>query len=162
MLKLKRRKFRTNPFWFAIYIGFFAGLIWGGLKMLEFGLKFTQVVPGFLLEPFFRHSFLLTWQGMFLGWASFIGLSIAASCLYMLFLRKLKGPWPGIGYGLVWWSLLYLLAGPLTGMVDGINQQDLTSFVTDLCLFILWGLFIGYSIAMEYTDERSRETASPF
>jgi len=26
-----------------------------------------------------------------------------------------------------------------------------------LCLFVLWGMFIGYSIALEFTDDRIRE-----
>ncbi|MDF2921986.1 MAG: hypothetical protein K0R57_900 [Paenibacillaceae bacterium] len=147
----------TNPIIFSVYIGYFAGILWGGVKLLEFAMKFTEVVPGFLLEPFFRHSFLIAWQGLALGYASFVGLSVLAAAIYGMFLRKLKGPWPGIGYGLAWWCVLYLLVGPLTEMVPAITQLDLNSFVTDLCLFMVWGLFIGFSIAMEFTEERIRE-----
>jgi hypothetical protein len=153
----KREHKPTNPVTYSLYIGFFAGLLWGGIKLLEFAMRFTEVVPGFLLEPFFRHAFLVTWQGLLLGYACFIAFSIIAALGYGLFFRKLKGPWPGIGYGIAWWGALYLLIGPVTEMMPGITQLDLNSFVTDLCLFAVWGLFIGYSIAMEFTKERLRE-----
>ncbi|RAV01000.1 YqhR family membrane protein [Paenibacillus sp. YN15] len=156
--KPKSRK-TTKPWLFSLYIGFFAGILWGALKLLQFAMKYTDVVPGFLLEPFYLHSFLLTWQGILLGYASLIVLSLAAALLYGLVLRKLRGPWPGIIYGLAWWAGLYLLVGPLTGMVPAITQMDINSLVTDMCLFAVWGLFIGYSISFEFTDERSRESA---
>jgi uncharacterized membrane protein YagU involved in acid resistance len=164
MLIAKKRKWKTeqkhtNPITYGLYIGFFAGLIWGGVKMIEFAMRFTQVVPGFLVEPFFQHAYLVTYMGLAIGYGSFILFSVVAALLYSLFLRKLKGPWIGIGYGLAWWGLLYLLVGPLTDMVRPVTQLDINSFVTDLSLFILWGLFIGYSIAMEFTNEQSREHA---
>lgn len=151
---------KTSKLIYALYIGFFAGLIWGGVKVLEFALRFTEVVPGFLLEPFMKHSFLASWQGVLTGWLSLIALSVVASFIYMWVMRRLPGPWYGIGYGLTWWCLLYLLVGPLTGMIPGVTQLDLNSFVSDLCLFTLWGMFIGYSIAVEFNDEWAREPAN--
>lgn len=160
MNERKDGQLKTRRLRYALYIGFFAGVLWGGVKIIEFAMRFTKVVPGFLLEPFMKHSFLISWPGILAGWACFIALSLVASLLYMLFMRKLPGPWYGIGYGLAWWVFLYLLIGPIAGMVKPVTQLDLNSFVADLCLFVLWGLFIGYSIAMEYTDEWSREPAN--
>lgn len=155
--KRHKGKKTTKPMVFSLYIGVFAGILWGGLKMLEFAMRFTEVVPGFLLEPFFLHSYLVTARGLVLGYLSFIAFSTIAGLIYGIFLRRLKGPWPGIGYGLAWWAVLYLLVGPVTEMMPGVTQLDLNSFVTDLCLFAVWGLFIGYSIAMEFNKERFRE-----
>lgn len=42
-------------------------------------------------------------------------------------------------------------------MVLWINRLDWNTIVSDLCLFVLWGLFIGYTITMEFTEERNRE-----
>lgn len=147
----------TNPWWFALYIGFYAGLIWGGLKMLENYFHFTSLSPGFLVEPFFKHSFLMTWQGYLLGFFFFILFSIGAALIYTVLLRKIKGPWLGMVYGLAWWVLIYLLIGPVVGMNAPIGQIDINTLVTDASLFLLWGLFIGYSISVEFTDERVRE-----
>jgi uncharacterized membrane protein YagU involved in acid resistance len=142
---------------FALYVGFFAGVIWGGLKTSEYFLKFTAIPLGFLIEPFYKHAFLATWKGMVLGGGAFILFSMAAAVIYYAVLRKAKGPYYGIGYGVLWWLLLYLLLGPLSGMVPPLAEMDLNSNITDGCLFILWGLFIGYSITFEYTNEQSRE-----
>jgi uncharacterized membrane protein YagU involved in acid resistance len=148
---------KTNRWLFALYIGFFAGLIWGALKIVEQYLKFTKIVIGFLVEPFFKHDFLLTWQGTLIGWGFFTLFSIVAAFIYMNTLWKQPGPWWGISYGAVWWCLLYLLIGPLAGMTYWINDLDVNSVISDFCLFLVWGMFIGYSIAVEYTDERKRE-----
>jgi len=153
------KKSGTNPYLFSLYIGFFAGLIWGGLKLVEYLMKFTTIVPGFLLNPFVRLSYLKTWQGLIVGWLSFILFSMIAALLYGWLMRKMSGPWYGFGYGVFWWGVLYLLIGPFTGMVPSVTKMDVNTFFTDVCLFVLWGLFIGYSISMEFTDERNREPA---
>jgi uncharacterized membrane protein YagU involved in acid resistance len=153
----KQQDQRTNKWFFSLYIGFYAGLIWGAIKMLESLFHFTNLSPGFMVEPFFKSSFLVTWQGYMLGWAVFIIFSIVASMLYGLLLAKSAGPWAGLGYGVFWWALIFLLVGPITGMVAWIAYLDLKTIISELCLFVLWGLFIGYSIAFEFNDERMRE-----
>lgn len=153
----KEEKPRTNKWGFAVYIGFFAGLIWGGIKIIENYFHLTSLSPGFLIEPFFLHNYLMTVQGYFIGWFAFIVMSIVASLLYAVFLAKAKGPWVGIIYGLVWWGVIFLLIGPVSGMTNWISFMEFNTIITDLCLFIVWGLFIGYSISFEFTDERVRE-----
>jgi uncharacterized membrane protein YagU involved in acid resistance len=150
-------KMLTNRWFFALYIGFYAGLIWGGIKIVEYYLKFTTIVPGFLVELFFKHDFLLTWRGYLTGWVFFILFSILAAFIYMVTLRRILGPWMGIVYGLLWWCFIYLLIGPLSGMMPWMYKLDMNTILTDSCLFTVWGLFIGYSISVEYTDERARE-----
>lgn len=144
---------KTNRWVFAVYIGFFAGLIWGGLRIVEYYLRLTDLVPGFLVEFYFRHDFLTTKWGGVVGWVFFTIFSIAASLIYAAMLHKARGPWNGLAYGLIWWGLLYLLIGPSTGMMPWIYDQGWNTIITDLCLFALWGLFIGYSINVEFTDE---------
>ncbi|MCS7461661.1 YqhR family membrane protein [Paenibacillus doosanensis] len=148
---------RTNRWSFAVYIGLFAGLIWGAVKMLEHYLHFTSLPPGFLVEPFFKRSFLLSFQGYLLGWLIFILFSIFASLVYTLLLAKANGPWAGVAYGAIWWMLIFLLIGPVTGMMNWIAYLDWNTIITDFCLFIVWGLFIGYSISLEFTSEHKRE-----
>jgi hypothetical protein len=150
-------KLKTNRWLFVIYIGFFAGFIWGALKIIEQYLKFTNIVVGFLVEPFFKHDFLLTWQGMLIGWGYFTVFSIIAAFIYMVSMWKFQGPWWGLGYGAFWWMAIYLFIGPLSGMTYWINSLDLNTIISDFCLFLLWGMFIGYSISIEYTDARTRQ-----
>lgn len=150
-------KKKTNIWLFALQLGFFAGLIWGGLRGLFYYLSFTTVLPGFLMEPFYKKSFLDSQPGYYAGWFSFIVFSILATLMYVLLLRKVKGPWPGIAYGIAWWVILFALIGPVMQMTKPIHNMTVDTNISEFCIFLLWGLFVGYSTAEEFTDERGRE-----
>lgn len=155
--QLKQKQPHTNLFWFCLQLGIFAGLIWGGIRWIAYLLHFTKVVPGFMLVPFIKHEFLITIKGGLLGWGMFILLSILASFLYTLLLRKIPGPWAGMIYGLVWWGILFVGIGPQLKWMPSITKMNWDTIWTDSCVFVLWGLFIGYTAAVEYNDERLRE-----
>jgi len=148
---------KTKKILFFLMIGFFAGLIWGAVKLMEYGLKFTELSPGMLIEPFYKHAFVISWWGLGFGWAAFIIFSIIAAMIYGFTLRKVKGPWFGLVYGVAWWTVIYWVIGPWVESVPKPRMLNWNTIITDFCLFLLWGLFIGYSIAMEFTDEESRE-----
>jgi len=148
---------RTNPFLFAIQLGFFAGLLWGAVRWICYMFHFTKVLPGFIADMFYTSEYLRTMPGQFIGWAYFILFSIIASLLYTFLFKKAKGPWPGVIYGLFWWGVIFLLIGPPLGMTLRIELLGWDTFWTELCLFLLWGIFIGYTVAIEFNDERVRE-----
>lgn len=147
----------TNPWMYSIKIGFFAGLIWGTIRWLFYEMKFTIESPGFAVYPFFQPAFLKSGWGYIVGICSFILVSIVAAVLYKIVLGRFRGPWPGVGYGLVWWAIIFIGIGPLFGMTKSITTAGWNTLYTELCVFLLWGVFIGYSIAFEFTDEASRE-----
>lgn len=147
----------TNPWLFSIKIGFFAGLIWGIVRWMFYEMKFTSILPGFAADPFFKASFLKTAWGEVVGIAVFVLFSIAAALIYKVALGRLRGPWPGILYGAAWWAILFAVVGPMLGIMEGIRKAGWNTLYTELCVFLLWGVFIGYSIAFEFTDEASRE-----
>ncbi|RAP76501.1 YqhR family membrane protein [Paenibacillus montanisoli] len=150
-------KANTNPAAYCIKVGFYAGLIWGLMHWLLFAIHFTKVTPGYLAEPFFRESFLKTGWGHAVGIGVFIVFSIIAAFIYKLLLGRIPGPWPGLIYGIVWWLLLFMTIGPFMQMMEPINKIGYDTISTECCLFAVWGLFIGYTIAFEFTDEASRE-----
>lgn len=157
MLKNFVRTGQTEPYAFSLYIGCFAGLFASLIRLAAHFLRFTPFDNSFLIYDMFinlEQSDLLV---QLLGGVSFIILSIIASIIYMLLFRNKKGPMWGIGYGLCWWLLLfivlpYVISWPTRGMVMELETQAF-----EACLFIIWGLFIGYSIAFEFTDEAKHE-----
>ncbi|MGN7455909.1 YqhR family membrane protein [Paenibacillus pasadenensis] len=153
----RRSRRVTNPWSYCASLGFWAGLFWGTIRWLLYTFKFTSVLPAFLADPFFRRSFLVTGWGHGTGIAAFIVFSIVAAYLYKLLLGRFRGPWAGFFYGLLWWTLLFLAFGPLLGMMEPVTRIGWNSIFTEISLFIVWGMFIGYSIAFEFNDEASRE-----
>jgi hypothetical protein len=156
-IKLRRCWAFMKKIYFALYIGFYAGVIWGLARWMLYLLQFTKVSPSFLIIPLYSKHFVGSWVGQTVGISAFILMSIIASLLYAVFLRKMKGPWPGIIFGAVWWVAVSVIIGPLFGMEPAIWNIDLNSMLCDVCIFILWGVFIGYSITLEFTDERNYE-----
>lgn len=142
---------------FTLYIGFFAGVIWGFFKIIAYYIGFTKVIPAYIADPFFKRDYLTSWTGHLIGWGFFILFSILAAGLYMLLFHRVKGPWMGIVFGVAIWLLIFGWPGPWLGTSKYFTQLDLNSNVTEICLLIMWGLFIGYSIAFEFTEERVRE-----
>ncbi|MNW60037.1 hypothetical protein D3C74_379950 [compost metagenome] len=152
-----RKSYHTNIWLFALETGFFAGLIWGAVKGLFFYMRFTTVLPGYLVEPFFKSSFLQSQAGYYVGWFFFTVFSIIATIIYTLLFRKLKGPMPGMVYGVAWWLIIFVAAQPMLHMTKPIRELSTNTIISELCLYLLWGLFIGYTAAEEFTNERMRE-----
>ncbi|CAM3587394.1 YqhR family membrane protein [Marinicrinis lubricantis] len=148
---------RSNKWLYALHIGFFAGLIWGGIQSLLYYFEMTEWFPAFLAEPFYKHEYLQSTEGRVLGWLYFILFSILASFIYTLFLAKFNGPWIGLIYGFAWWVIIAVAIGPFMGIIEPITRVSLNTMTTEFCLFLLWGIFIGYSITLEFNDERKRE-----
>ncbi|THF75922.1 YqhR family membrane protein [Cohnella fermenti] len=142
---------------YALQIGFFAGLIWGLLRWLLVSLKLTNVPQAFLADPWVRRDALnsVFWHCM--GLAMFIVMSIVAAFVYWLLLGALRGPWPGIVFGAAWWALLFAAIGPPAGLTESLRVIGWNSIFSELGLYLIWGLFIGYSIAFEFHDEGARE-----
>lgn len=143
---------------FSVHIGFFAGLIWGAVRWLAWFFNFTEMPPAFLLEPFVARSFVRSAAGHWSGYGAYIAFSVAAAVLYALLFVRWRGPWPGILYGAGWWTVLFSLAAcPFLGMPERFSDPNAASLFTEACIFVLWGVFIGYSISFEFHDERMRE-----
>ncbi|WMT42605.1 YqhR family membrane protein [Paenibacillus sp. D2_2] len=103
-------------------------------------------------EPVLEES-----AGYYAGWGFFILFSLLATLVYILLFRKLRGPLPGILYGIVWWVILFVWAGPSLHLMEPLRKLSMNTIISEFCLYLLWGMFIGYSVAHEYTDERKRE-----
>ncbi|CAI6055111.1 YqhR family membrane protein [Cohnella sp. JJ-181] len=146
-----------HPALFSLINGFFAGAIWGLIRWLSIAMNFTKVPQAFLADPFVKRGRLDTIMWHSVGLALFIAMSIVAAYVYWLILGRLKGPWPGLFFGLAWWLSLFLWIGPVTGAVAPYREVGLGSMCTECALFVLWGLFIGYTYAFEYHNEAARE-----
>lgn len=148
----RRKDARTNPWLHALQVGFFAGIIWGGIHWICEVMKFTSVHSGYWIEPFFMRNDLAAPLGHVLGIGSFVLFSILAAFLYRAALIRFRGPWAGMVYGTVWWAVIFAALGPAFGLMEPLHRIGWTTIWTEWSIHMLWGLFIGYTIAFEFHD----------
>lgn len=88
----------------------------------------------------------------------FIGiLSIIVAFLYKATFKKFEGVLPGILYGFFWWAILFLGIGSIAPVIKSALQLSKETIVTTICIFILYGVFISYSVAFEANNVNQGE-----
>lgn len=138
-------------------IGFFGGLIWSILGYLAFYFNFTRVGPALALMPWALGDWKNGWLGQLVGIGVIAVLSIAAAFLYRLVFAKINKTWPGLLFGLVLWLMVFGLFNPMFPGLKPLTQLDLNTIITNICLYLLYGLFIGYSVSYEYHERTEHE-----
>ncbi|SEB12678.1 Conserved membrane protein YqhR [Thalassobacillus cyri] len=147
----------------SLLTGFVGGMIWSIFGALAYYFSFTEVSPAsFVIRSFWQTS----WSSAFLGEVlGIIGVSLVAiigALVYYLMLKKTNGVMPGILYGLAIWGVIFYLLNPIFAAVPALPDLTSDTIVTTICLFVLYGTFVGYSISYEYHDlnQPSTDTTS--
>ncbi|WP_228552427.1 YqhR family membrane protein [Gracilibacillus salitolerans] len=135
----------------TISIGFFAGLIWGTIAALAGYFNFTKVTPkSFVLRSWLQTTWSDQWLGEVISILIISLLSIGLAFLYYIILKKFPGILPGILTGIVLWFIVFWLFEPIFTNIPPFYMLDSDTVVTTVCLFILYSVFIGYSISFAY------------
>ncbi|MFB4210916.1 YqhR family membrane protein [Shouchella sp. JSM 1781072] len=142
----------------VVLIGFFGGLIWSFVGYACYYFHLTEVGPSFVLLPWALGDWKIGHTGQVVGMAVIAVLSIGIAFLYKVLLQKVNSMWPGVGFGVVLWVILFYILNPFIVDLDPVQSYSLNTIVTTLCLFIIYGLFIGYSISYEYAEQKSSMT----
>ena len=136
----------------SLNTGFFAGIIWGLFLLLAYYLQFTDVGPSVYAKPVLNPEYVLKWKGHLIGIGFFIIYTIIFSLIYGIFLVRFKTPIAGIIYGLVLWAFVFYVLNPLFDMTKSVKELGLNTNSVMLSLYILTGLFIGYTLSVEYNN----------
>ncbi|GBF11018.1 YqhR family membrane protein [Tepidibacillus sp. HK-1] len=144
---------RKKKFHMAISIGISAGILWGLMSLVMYYLQFTDVGPSIFAKPFLNPDYDLKWQGHFVGVGFFIFYALIAAFLYAKFLAKYKSPWVGIAYGLALWAFVFIVLNPLLNLTKPLKELGWNTNSVMFSLFILIGLFIGYSLSAEFNNQ---------
>ncbi|ARK31411.1 YqhR family membrane protein [Halalkalibacter krulwichiae] len=135
-------------------IGLFGGLIWSLIGYLTFYFHFIRVGPALALMPFALGDWKDTYIGQLVGVVVISILSIGVAFLYRFTLQKINKVWVGIGFGFVLWLLVFYVLNPLFPGLKSVQNLDINTIITSMCLYVLYGTFIGYSISYEYAEQR--------
>jgi hypothetical protein len=149
----KPMSFPVMVFW----TGLCGGIFWGTIGYLAYIFSFTEIRPNVILEPWT----LGYWKNEGLGTVISIVLlgifSIIAAFIYYAVLKRFRGYWFGIGYGIVLFLLVFLVLNPLFPGIKPLFDLSRDTIITSICLYIVYGIFIGYSINYEYQLNNSQE-----
>nr|WP_236783527.1 YqhR family membrane protein [Bacillus cereus] len=84
-------------------------------------------------------------------------LSILIAFLYKAFFAKFEGIIAGIIYGLFWWALLFLGMGLMAPVIKSALHLPKETIVTTICIFILYGVFIAYSVSYAVNSNKAEQ-----
>ncbi|MGM7681527.1 YqhR family membrane protein [Cytobacillus sp. Hm23] len=136
----------------VIVIGLCGGLLWSSISYLAYILNFTELSPNLVLLPWAIGD----WKNQVLG--NVIGiiviglLSILTALLYYGLFKKYDNLWVGILYGVGLWLLVFYLFNPIFPGLKDMNELSRNTVITTICVYILYGVFIGYSISFEVNE----------
>ena len=139
-------------------IGFVGGVLASFFGMTAHYLNFIDFSPKFILTSWSNQSWIKAWQGFLITMILFGILSIVVAFLYYWLLKKINNMVAYMLFGVVWWLILLIAINPMFKDLPTLAKMSSDSIITSMCIFVLYGVFIGYSISYDY-QEYLREEA---
>lgn len=137
----------------TIVIGFVGGIFWSLISFSAHFFNFTKVNPNLLIKIIFPvGKWQGSWQGFIITLLLYGVISIGLALIYYAMFRKIDSMLPGGLYGI---ALLLFIMFVLKPIIPKLNKVDFTgkqTLITMVCLFILYGVFIGYSISFQQSE----------
>lgn len=137
-------------------IGISGGIFWSLIGYLAFYLNFINFGPALILKPWALGDWKNSYSGHLVGIMAIGIVSIGVAFLYQIIFQKVQSIWAGILYGLLLWIIVFHLLNPFIPDLKPVAMLDLNSVVTSVCLYISYGLFIGYSVSYAYHEQREK------
>jgi hypothetical protein len=138
----------------AVITGLFGGIFWSAIAYLAYVFNFTEIRPNVILEPWTIGDWKVGWLGTIISIIIIGMLSIGVALIYYFTLRKINRIYIGIGYGLALFLLVFFVLNPIFPGIAPIKDLSRNTLVTSICFYVLYGVFIGYSISYEESEIR--------
>ena len=138
-----------------VSIGFFGGIFWSTVLLVLSYFDFTQIGPNFVLERIKLGKWA---NGYVENLISIVGIGIISIIIAFVFYfigRKFNGVLPGIFFGLLLWVIVFILLGKIAFDLKAIKDYSSDTTVTTICLFILYGTFIAYSVSFAFQEQKA-------
>jgi|SRR5579875_2751927 len=146
----------------VFWTGLFGGVFWGIIGFLAAFFHFTEIRPNVIVEPWTLGNWKYKWQGTVLSIILLGIISVVAAYIYYFLLKRFKGWWMGAVYGIVLFFIVFFILNPLFPGIKPFTELKRDTVITSICLYIVYGIFVGYSISYEYQikNTQNREAAS--
>ncbi|WP_042346010.1 YqhR family membrane protein [Bacillus massiliigorillae] len=140
-------------------IGFIGGMFWSALGQLAYYFHFTEVGPKVIITGWLSDKWTHGFLGVLIAILLYGLVSIVVAFLYYAFLRKVRSLSAGILFGIAIWAIVHYAFVPFFSDMKGIQDMDFNTLVTTVCLYILYGVFIGVSVSFDHSERvRQEET----
>ncbi|HIS29652.1 MAG TPA: hypothetical protein IAA78_09350 [Candidatus Avamphibacillus intestinigallinarum] len=138
----------------SLLTGWLGGLFWALIAMIMSYLNFIELHPRHLfLRPYLNiHRWTDSWQGDLLVVGMLSVVSIFIAVIYYFIFKSIRSSWVGFAYGVMLWLLLMFVYIPMITSLPHFGDLHKETYIGTFCLFILYGLFIGFSISYDYED----------
>ncbi|MGM9927354.1 MAG: YqhR family membrane protein [Bacillus sp. (in: firmicutes)] len=134
--------------------GFIGGVFWSALGELAYYFSFTDVGPRSLLSGWLSNRWKEGAVGFFIAVLLCGLLSIIVSYVYYWTLRKTSSLLICIVFGVCLWLLVHLVFSSFLPSMLSIGEMNANTIVTTICLYILYGVFIGISISFDESERK--------
>ncbi|MEH7386882.1 YqhR family membrane protein [Bacillus sp. JJ1521] len=144
----------------VVVIGLFGGIFWSMLSYFTYVFHFTELSPNLILKPWILGDWKNRVLGQFIGIFVIGILSIGVAFLYYAFLKKFQSIWVGAGFGIVLWLIVFYVFNPIFPDIKTVAELKRNTVITTICFYILYGVFIGYSISFEQNEMKGERQAA--
>ncbi|WP_186575816.1 YqhR family membrane protein [Aquibacillus kalidii] len=135
----------------ALITGFIGGVFWSFIGAIASYFNFTSVSPASFILRFWLHTgWSDGWLGQLVSIVIIGVLSTILALVYYVLLKNTQGIWPSALFGVALWFVVFYLLQPIFPNVEHMTKLTSDTIVTTFCLYLLYGIFIGYSISYEY------------
>jgi len=142
----------------SLLTGFIGGMLWSSLGVLAYLFNFSEIAPKtYVLRSWLTEGWTDTWLGNIISIFLIGVISVFIAFLYYGLFKKVNSMWMGVAFGIVLWAILLFVLQPIFPNVKPAADLKLDTIITTLCLFILYGTFVGYSISYDYHDMKLKE-----
>ncbi|WP_084688879.1 YqhR family membrane protein [Sporolactobacillus inulinus] len=159
MAKRRRKTNKKAKHSFAMSLGrtavtgLFGGLFWGLIGFLCYLLNFSKVGPSLIFAMFPYWTGRNSVYGQLLAVAAMSLLSVLIAELYLFTFSRIKSMWFSVSFGILLWFIVFFLFQPFLQGLPEPARLGWNTTTTTLCLFALYGLFVGYSISFDFEEQ---------
>ncbi|MEK4969305.1 YqhR family membrane protein [Cytobacillus sp. FSL R7-0696] len=139
--------------------GFVGGVFWSTIGYIAYVLNLTEVGPRVILEPWTIGDWKDGWLGTVISIILIGAVSVVAAYIYYWTMRRFKKMWFGALYGLVLFALVFFVLNPMFPNIAPVGDLKINTIITSVCLYLLYGVFVGYSISYENEEQQKMKEA---
>ncbi|MED3791296.1 YqhR family membrane protein [Niallia alba] len=136
----------------VIWTGMFGGIFWSLIGYVGYVFNFTEIRPNIILEPWAIGSWKYGWLGTVISIIAIGFFSTGAAFAYYLMLRKFKTVFIGMGFGIALFACVFIVLNPIFPSMAPFLELKRDTIITSVCLYILYGVFVGYTISYEENE----------